>query len=47
MAGAICAGRHQVDAIEKIYFGDEEIGLTADGALGRYAMYVNIIKHLI
>jgi Putative phage tail protein len=47
MTGAIVLACHQVDAIEKIYFGDEEIPLDPQGkALGRFAMYVNIIKHL-
>ena len=30
MTGAIVLACHQVDAIEKIFFGDEEIPLTAD-----------------
>ena len=47
MTGAIVLACHQCDAIEAIYFGDEEIPITAQGkALGRFAMYVNVIKHL-
>lgn len=47
MTGAIVLACHQCDAIEKIYFGDEEIVINPEGkALGRFAMYVNVIKHL-
>jgi hypothetical protein len=47
LMAAIVLTCHQVDAIEKVYFGDEEIVLDADGkATGRFAMYVQIIKHL-
>jgi hypothetical protein len=47
LMGAIVLACHQCDAIEKIYFGDEEITLDADGyAIGRWAGYVRVNKYL-
>lgn len=47
LMGVIVLACHPCDAIEKIYFGDEEVKLDATGnALGKYRNYVHIWKHL-
>src|SRR5215469_4741895 len=47
LMGAIVLACHQCEAIEKIYFGDEEVKLDSSGnALGKWRNYVHIWKHL-
>jgi hypothetical protein len=47
LMGAIVLACHQCDAIEKIFFGDQEVPLDSTGnAMGMYRNFVHIWKHL-